>query len=75
VPVPLEYKNTQLDAGFRADLLVEESLIVELKTVEEILPIHEAQIFTYLKLTGGRVGLLLNFNVRSMKNGIKRIIL
>lgn len=75
VPIPLAYKNIQLEVGFRIDLLVEESLIVELKAVENILPIHEAQIFTYLKLTGCHVGLLLNFNVVSMKKGIKRIIL
>lgn len=75
VPIPVVYKDTQLEVGFRIDLLVEESLIVELKAVEQILPIHEAQVFTYLRLTGSRVGLLLNFNVVSMKKGIKRIIL
>ncbi len=75
VPIPVIYKNAQLEIGFRIDLLVEECLIVELKAVELILPIHEAQIMTYLKLTGCHVGLLLNFNVGSMKKGIKRIIL
>jgi GxxExxY protein len=75
VPVPVEYKGKKLEVGFRIDLLVEKHVIVELKAVEEVLPIHEAQILTYLKLTGQRVGLLLNFNVLSMKKGIKRIAL
>ena len=75
VPIPVVYKRTRLEIGFRIDLLVDDCLIVELKAVEEVLPIHEAQVFTYLRLTGNRVGLLLNFNVISMKNGLKRIIL
>lgn len=75
VPVPVIYKETRLEIGFRIDQLVQENLIVELKAVEEVLPIHEAQVYTYLRLTKSRVGLLLNFNVVSMKNGIKRIIL
>ncbi|HJT24452.1 MAG TPA: GxxExxY protein [bacterium] len=75
VPIPVVYKGAELGIGFRIDLLVAESLIVELKAVEQILPIHEAQVYTYLRLTKSRVGLLLNFNVVSMKKGIKRIIL
>jgi GxxExxY protein len=75
VSVPVVYDSVKLETGFRIDLLVQECLVVELKAVEQILPIHEAQIFTYLRLTGSRVGLLLNFNVVSMKKGIKRIIL
>jgi|ERR1700722_1373898 len=75
VPVPIIYNGEHLDAGFRIDLLVEECLLLELKAIEQVLPIHEAQVLTYLKMTKGRVGLLLNFNVLSMKNGIKRIIL
>jgi GxxExxY protein len=75
VPIPVVYKETELKVGFRIDLLVEDCLIIELKAVEAVLPIHEAQVFTYLRLTNSRVGLLLNFNVVSMKNGIKRIIL
>jgi GxxExxY protein len=75
LPVPVLYKGQKLEMGFRIDLLVEKCLIVELKAVDEILPIHEAQILTYLKLTKNRVGLILNFNVTSMKKGIKRIIL
>jgi GxxExxY protein len=75
LPVPVLYKGVQLEIGFRIDLLVGKCIIVELKAVEEILPIHEAQVLTYLKLTSQRVGLLLNFNVVSMKKGLKRIAL
>jgi GxxExxY protein len=75
VPIPVTYKETELEVGFRIDLLVDDCLIVELKAVEAVLPVHEAQVFTYLRLTGSRVGLLLNFNIVSMKNGVKRIIL
>jgi GxxExxY protein len=75
LPVPVLYKDVQLEIGFRVDLLVEKCVIVELKAVESILPIHEAQVLTYLKLMGQRVGLLLNFNVVSMKKGLKRIVL
>jgi len=64
-----------LDAGYRIDLLVEDTVIVELKAVEEIAPIHQAQIMTYLKLSGRKLGLLMNFNVTDMKKGIKRIIM
>jgi len=64
-----------LDCGYRIDLLVDNTLIVELKAMEQLLPIHEAQLITYLKLTGIRLGLLINFNVSKLKDGIKRIIL
>ncbi len=73
--LPLHYKGVQIDAGFRIDLLVSGLVVVELKAVEKILPIHEAQIITYLKLTGCKLGLLLNFNVRRMTDGIKRLAL
>jgi GxxExxY protein len=73
--VPVVYKNERLEVGFRIDVLVEDCLVVELKATEEILPIHEAQVLTYLRLTGNRVGLILNFNVVLMKKGIRRIIL
>ncbi|HVZ81051.1 MAG TPA: GxxExxY protein [bacterium] len=73
--LPVFYKGRKIEAGFRLDLYVEDCLVIELKTVDEILPIHEAQLMTYLKLTGDRVGLLLNFNVRLLKDGIKRVIL
>jgi GxxExxY protein len=75
VDVPVVYKEMKLDCGFRIDLLVEKQLVVELKSVESLLPIHEAQLLTYLKLTGCKVGLLINFNVRLLKGGIKRLVL
>ena len=74
-PVPVVYKNKHLDCGFRIDLTVNGSLIVELKAVEKLLPIHEAQLLTYMKLTGIRTGLLINFNVRLLKTGIRRFVL
>ncbi|MEZ6243204.1 MAG: GxxExxY protein [Phycisphaerales bacterium] len=75
VEVPVEYKGIQLDAGFRIDLLVDSSVVVELKAVERILPVHEAQLLTYLKLSRLRVGLLINFNVQRLKDGILRRVL
>ncbi len=75
VPMPVHYKKVELDAGFRIDLLVEKQIIVELKTVEGLLPVHKAQLITYLKLSGCRIGLLINFNVEILKDGIKRIVL
>lgn len=72
VKLPLEYKGLLVDAAFRLDLVVEGKIIVELKSQEGIHPIHETQLMTYLKLTGMRVGLLLNFNVPMMKDGILR---
>lgn len=74
-PLPIVYKDTKLDVGYRLDLLVDDLVIVELKAIDKLLPIHEAQIITYLKLTNRKLGLLLNFNVRMMKNGIKRVVL
>jgi len=72
VPLIVNYKGVQLDGGYRLDLVYEKRVIVELKAVEEVLPVHIAQLMTYLKLTGIRVGLLLNFNVPVLKNGIYR---
>jgi len=69
----VEYKGVKLDCGYRLDLVVADKVIVELKTVEKILPIHEAQLLTYLKLTGIKIGLLINFNVPVLKEGIKRL--
>ncbi|MCC5897389.1 MAG: GxxExxY protein [Phormidium sp. BM_Day4_Bin.17] len=74
VPQPVIYKGVQLECGYRLDLLVEEQLIVELKAVPELLPIHKAQILTYLKLRQLRLGLLINFNVPLLKQGIQRIV-
>jgi len=74
-PIPIKYKEINIDCGFRADIIVEKGIILELKAVEKRLPIHEAQLMTYLKITGIRLGLIINFNVRLLRQGIKRIIL
>ncbi|MGE5254756.1 MAG: GxxExxY protein [Planctomycetaceae bacterium] len=71
--LPIEYKGIRLDCGYRLDIIVESQLILELKACESLLPIHQAQLLTYLKLTGLKVGLLINFNVPILKDGIKRI--
>ncbi len=73
-PLPVVYRAVQLDCGYRLDLLVESSVIVEIKAVEELAPIHGVQLLSYLRLTGLRVGLLINFNERVLKNGIRRIV-
>ncbi len=73
-PMPVAYKGVLLECGYRIDLLVEQQLILELKAVEEILGIHEAQIITCLKLAKLRTGLLINFNVPALKQGIKRFV-
>ena len=75
IPLPLIYKEVKLNAGYRIDLLVEKKVIVEIKSVESLADIHMAQILTYLKLSGCKLGLLANFNVRHLKDGIKRVIL
>ena len=75
VPMPVRYKDELLDCGYRADLLVEQALILELKAVEEIPPIHEAQILTYMKLSGIHLGLLINFHHSRLIDGLKRFIL
>ncbi|MCC6354461.1 MAG: GxxExxY protein [Verrucomicrobiae bacterium] len=74
-PVPIAYKGVCLDCGYRIDLLVEGSLILELKSVEALLGIHEAQLLTYMKLSRVRVGLLINFNVEVLRAGIRRFVL
>jgi GxxExxY protein len=74
LPLPLIYDEVKLDAGYRVDLLVEEQVIVEIKSVDGLADIHLAQILTYLKLSGCKLGLLVNFNVRHLKDGIKRVI-
>ena len=75
VALPLDYKDLHVPSAFRLDLVVEDKIIVELKSQEGILAVHEAQLMTYLRLTGKRVGLLLNFNVPTMKDGITRRVL
>lgn len=73
VPVPIQYKGVLLDCGYQLDFVVSRSIVLELKAVERLLPVHEAQVITYLKLTGFEVGLLVNFNVRVLREGIRRL--
>ena len=75
VDLPLNYKGLDLDAGYVIDLVYDKRVIVELKAVERIIPVHEAQLLTYMKLTGKKVGLLINFNSKLLKDGIKRFVL
>jgi GxxExxY protein len=74
VPLPVIYEGVQIELGYRLDLIVEEVILVELKAVARIVPLHEAQLMSYLKLSGFRVGLLINFNVIHLKDGIRRIV-
>ncbi len=74
VDLPVVYKGVRLDCGYRMDVVVEDTVVVELKTVDKLLPIHEAQLLTYLKLYHRQLGLLLNFNVAVLKDGLKRIV-
>ena len=73
--LPVQYKNIEIDCAYRIDLLIENMLIVELKAVEKVLPIHQAQLMTYMKLANIPTGLLINFNTKLLKNGIKRVVL
>jgi GxxExxY protein len=72
--IPVRYEDIELDVGFRADMLIDNCVIVENKTVDKLAPIHEAQLLTYLKVTQFQLGFLLNWNVRLMKDGIKRMV-
>jgi GxxExxY protein len=74
VTMPVRYKGLEFPAAYRADLVVEKKLILELKAVEALLPVHAAQLLSYLKISGARLGLLINFNVAQMKNGIRRVV-
>jgi GxxExxY protein len=74
VQLPIVYESVKIDAGCRIDLLVEDSVVVELKSVQEVLPIHQAQLLSYLKLSGKKLGLLLNFNTVHLKNGVTRMV-
>lgn len=74
VPVPVVYRETKLECGYRIDLLVEGRIVVELKSIESFAPIHEAVILTYLRLSGHKLGLLINFNVAILKDGVRRFI-
>jgi len=71
--IPLTYKGLNLESGFRADLIIDNKVLIELKSVDQLIPVHTAQVLTYLKLTGLRTALLINFNVQLLKNGIKRL--
>jgi GxxExxY protein len=75
IDLPVEYKGLKLDCGYRLDLIVHEEVVVELKCVEKVLPVHEAQLLTYMLMTGKRVGLLINFNVPQLIKGITRRVL
>jgi len=75
VALPIVYEGNKLDAGYRVDLLVEKTLLIEIKAVDAILRIHHAQVLTYLKLSGARIGFLMNFNVELFKQGVKRFAL
>lgn len=74
VVLPLRYKGTMLDCGYRLDILVEDQVVIEMKTVEKILPVHKAQLLTYLRLLPAKVGLILNFHEARMKDGICRLV-
>ena len=74
-PLPLEYKGLRLNCGYRVDFLVDNAVVVETKSVETIAPVHEAQLLTYMRIGSWRVGLLINFNVLSLKMGIRRKVL
>ena len=74
IPLPLDYRGIKLDCGYRIDMIVYQSVLVEVKAVTKVLPIHRAQVLTYLKLTGIHLGLLINFNVEVLRSGIYRIV-
>jgi GxxExxY protein len=73
--LPVNYHGVPIDSGYRIDLIVEEQVIVELKTVEQLLPIHEAQLLSYVRLSGCKIGLLINFNVKLLKDGVRRFVM
>ena len=73
-PLPVVYRDAKLDCGYRLDLVVEDSVVVEIKAVDQLAPIHDAQLLSYLRLSDKRVGLLINFHVRVLKDGLKRIV-
>ena len=75
VEIPVTYKGIKLDCGYRIDMIISDKVVVELKSVQEILPVHEAQLLTYLHLTGLRILLLINFNAAVLKNRIRRLVL
>ncbi|MBL7728545.1 MAG: GxxExxY protein [Dinghuibacter sp.] len=74
VPIPVFWKKNKLDIGFRADMIIEDKVIVEIKSIEQIAPVHPKQVLTYLKLTSKKLGLLINFNEELLRSGVKRIV-
>jgi GxxExxY protein len=74
-PIPVEYKGVKLDCGYRSDLIVDGTILVEIKAIDSLLPIHDAQLLSYLKLGGWKIGLLINFNVELLKHGLRRRVL
>ena len=72
VPIPMEYKGVKLDCVYRADIVVDGTILLEIKAIDSLLPIHDAQLLSYLKLGGWKIGLLINFNVELLKNGLRR---
>ena len=75
IPIPVEYKGVKLDCGYRADIVVDETILIEIKAVDSVLSIHDAQLLSYLKLGGWKIGLLINFNVELLKHGLRRRVL
>lgn len=75
VPIPVEYKGVKLDCGYRADIVVDATILFEIKAIDSLLPIHDVQLLSYLKLGGWKIGLLINFNVELLKNGLRRRVL
>ena len=75
VAIPVEYKGVRLDCGYRADIIVDSGILVEIKAIDSLLPVHDAQLLTYLKLGGWKIGLLINFNVELLKHGLRRRVL
>jgi len=75
VPIPVEYKGVKLDCGYRADIVVDETILIEIKAVDSVLSIHDAQLLSYLKLGGWKIGLFINFNVELLKHGLRRRVL
>ena len=75
VPLPILYKDVRLDCGYRMDIVAERELIIEVKSVERLLPIHDAQVLTYLRLSGQKIGLLMNFNTIMLRDGIRRLVM
>lgn len=74
VPMPIVYDGIKLSSGYRIDLLVEDSVIVELKAIERLMPVHEAQLLSYLRMSDKRLGLLINFNVKLLRDGLRRVV-